>query len=631
MQRLTIIFLLIFFPILTQEALAWTVEEMFQTKRVSSPHVSPGGKEIAYTLSNFNQESQIWESWIYLSDVKGANIRKLHFGTYPQWSPDGKWVAFTLTKDGCSFIYLISPDSEKVQTVIKSPSSVIDYKWASNSSCIAFISKEKTTTQVYVYFLSKNELKNVTSSIQHNIGSIQTFNWSPDCKQITLAYHSTVPERPIYHTDLMIVDIENGQLVKSIEDQSFKTHPIFSPDGKKIAFVSATTFLSSCIKVLSLEDGTSQSLSSTPNNELFFTGSIIGWSPSGDFLYVFEKNKTLSEVYALSLSGKEIKRIDLGDQYKHSFSLNFSGTHLGFIAESCNHHPEIFVRDLASNITHPITNITNGNFFPTLPKTDVVHWKSNDGLLIEGLLTYPLNYESGRTYPLLLIIHGGPPGVFSQSFIGYEDPQCPYPVATFATHGYAVLRCNIRGSTGYGEKFRMSNLLDLGGGDFKDLMSGVDHAISMGIADSQRLGVMGWSYGGYLTAWIITQTNRFCVASVGAGIVDLISYAGTTDCVEFMPTYWGGEYWDNLSLYHERSPICHVQKVRTPTLIQHGEKDVRVPIGQAYQLSHALTSLHVPSKFTIYPHSQHVIGEPKLLIEALKENLNWFDLHLGMR
>src|SRR6185369_12612220 len=175
------------------------------------------------------------------------------------------------------------------------------------------------------------------------------------------------------------------------------------------------------------------------------------------------------------------------------------------------------------------------------------------------------------------------------------------PVAAFAAKGYAVLRPNPRGSSGYGAKFRYANYGDWGGGDFRDLMTGVDHVIKMGVADPERLGVMGWSYGGFMTSWTITQTKRFRAASVGAGVTNLMSFTGTADIPGFLPDYFQGEFWDNLELYRAHSAMFQVKGVTTPTLILHGENDVRVPVSQGYELYNALKRQKVPVRMVTYP------------------------------
>jgi dipeptidyl aminopeptidase/acylaminoacyl peptidase len=260
-----------------------------------------------------------------------------------------------------------------------------------------------------------------------------------------------------------------------------------------------------------------------------------------------------------------------------------------------------------------------------LGRTEVIRWKSADGLEIEGLLTYPVGYAKGKRAPLLLVIHGGPMGVFTQSFAGTAGP---YPVAAFAAKGYAVLRANVRGSSGYGKKFRYANYGDWGGGDFQDLMTGVDHVIGLGVADPERLGVMGWSYGGYMTAWTITQTKRFRAASVGAGVTNLMSFTGTADIPSFLPDYFAGEFWDRLDAYRAHSAMFHVKGVSTPTLIQHGERDARVPLTQGKELYNALKRQGCATQMVIYPRTPHGIEEPRLLLDCMKRNLEWFDRYL---
>jgi dipeptidyl aminopeptidase/acylaminoacyl peptidase len=258
-------------------------------------------------------------------------------------------------------------------------------------------------------------------------------------------------------------------------------------------------------------------------------------------------------------------------------------------------------------------------------RTEVRRWKAPDGREIEGLLTLPVNYEPGKRYPLLLVIHGGPMGVWGQTFVA--EPT-RYPIAAFAARGYAVLRGNPRGSSGYGKAFRYANFKDWGGGDYRDLMAGVDAMIRLGVADPDRLGVMGWSYGGFMTAWTVTQTQRFKAASVGAAVINLASFTATTDIPSFVPGYFGAEPWDDPELYRKHSPISHVKGVRTPTLIQHGEADERVPIGQGYELYNALKRQGCPVQMVAYPRTPHLANEPRLVLDIMRRNVGWFDRHV---
>jgi dipeptidyl aminopeptidase/acylaminoacyl peptidase len=221
-----------------------------------------------------------------------------------------------------------------------------------------------------------------------------------------------------------------------------------------------------------------------------------------------------------------------------------------------------------------------------------------------------------------VIVHGGPPSAFSNNYTGRF---ATYPIAVFADRGFAVLRPNVRGSAGYGRDFRYANLRDWGGGDFRDVMAGIDSLTARGIVDSARVGIMGWSYGGYLTAISITRTNRFRAASVGAGITDLVSYSGTADIPGFVPSYYKGDFWEQPELWSRGSAIDNVARVTTPTLIQHGELDERVPIGQGDQLFYALKRRGVPVRMLVFPRQGHGLTEPRLQLEAARENVEWFE------
>jgi dipeptidyl aminopeptidase/acylaminoacyl peptidase len=304
-------------------------------------------------------------------------------------------------------------------------------------------------------------------------------------------------------------------------------------------------------------------------------------------------------------------------------SLNATGTHVGFSSQAPDRAPEPFVAPLAKFAPVQAAKVQDPPQF-SFGKTETLTWKSPDGKEVEGLVTYPVGYAVGQKVPLLVVIHGGPAGVFVRSYTGGPTP---YPVAGFASRGYAVLRVNPRGSSGYGFDFRSANFRDWGKGDYQDIQSGVDALIAKGVVDPDRMGVMGWSYGGYMTSWTITQTSRFKAASVGAGVTNLMSFQGTADIPGFLPDYFGGEFWDKEggTRFQDHSAMFHVANVKTPTLIQHGEQDMRVPTAQGYELYGALKRRHVPVKMVTYPRTPHGIQEPKLMLDAMNRNLAWFD------
>jgi len=259
-------------------------------------------------------------------------------------------------------------------------------------------------------------------------------------------------------------------------------------------------------------------------------------------------------------------------------------------------------------------------------ETEAITWTSPDGLEIEGLLTRPVRYETGRRCPLILYIHGGPMNLHTESFTASASR---YPIQVLAEKGYAVLRPNPRGSSGYGRDFRYANINDWGFGDYDDNMAGVDRVIEMGVAHPDSLCVMGWSYGGFMTAMTVTRTSRFKAASVGAGITNLISYTGTVDIPSFPPDYFGGQPWDRTEIYIKHSPIFRVKGVSTPTQILHGELDRRVPLGQGLEFYNALRQQGCPTEMVVYPRSYHSPREPKFTEDIARRVIAWFDYHLG--
>jgi dipeptidyl aminopeptidase/acylaminoacyl peptidase len=304
--------------------------------------------------------------------------------------------------------------------------------------------------------------------------------------------------------------------------------------------------------------------------------------------------------------------------------LNATGTHFGMTFESPDTAAEAFVMPVEGSAS-AMKRLSQANVNipkPAMGRTEAIRWKSKDGLEIEGLLTYPANYEKGQKVPLILNIHGGPTGVFNESFTGRS---ALYPIAVFASKGYAVLRPNPRGSGGYGKQFRFANYNDWGGKDYEDDQAGVDKVIEMGIADPDRLAIMGWSYGGFMTSWTITQTKRFKAAVVGAAVTNLWSFTGTADIPGFIPDYFGGEPWENFEAYRKHSPITYIKNVVTPTLILHGEADDRVPVGQGYEYYNALKRQGGIAKMVVYPRQPHGPREPKFVLDIMQRHVEWVE------
>jgi dipeptidyl aminopeptidase/acylaminoacyl peptidase len=396
---------------------------------------------------------------------------------------------------------------------------------------------------------------------------------------------------------------------------------VWSPDGKWIAVpiteIPASYALTMRIHLISPTTGEVRPLAESFARR----PSILGFTSDAQNVLISEVRSVVTRLSQLPIDGSAPRDLSPDTLQMGGITIGARGAMIGFTSESAQRPPEAYVTRIADFRPARITSFQPSGM-PAAPRTEVVRWTSSDGFDVEGLLTYPIGWRAGTRVPLLVIVHGGPPSAFTNGFTGR---LATYPIAVFAQRGFAVLRPNVRGSAGYGRAFRYANVRDWGGGDFRDVDAGVNAMIERGIADSARVGLMGWSYGGYLTAISITRTQRFKAASVGAGITDLVSYSGTADIPGFVPSYYGGDFWDHADAYRAGSAIANVANVTTPTLIQHGALDERVPIGQGYQLYYALKRRGIPVRMLVYPRQGHGIGEPRLQIEAARANLEWFE------
>jgi len=421
------------------------------------------------------------------------------------------------------------------------------------------------------------------------------------------------------------VEVSSGTVKAIASTNASERSPEYSMDGKYLAFVRSADpprwAFEERIVLVTRATGELRTLPATYDER----PELVGWTADSRLLFR-ESKRTRSVVFAIPPDGPpqvvlEPPKSVIGAGAR----LNARGTHLGLPMESADEAPEAYLMKLGSGSPARVSRANADLAKLPLGKTEVVQWKSKDGQNVEGLLTYPVGYQAGKKYPLILNIHGGPAGVFSETFIGRSGL---YPIASFASRGYAVLRPNPRGSSGYGKAFRFANIGDWGGKDYEDDQAGVDRLIAAGVADPARLAVMGWSYGGFMTSWTITQTHRYKAAAVGAGVTNLWSFTGTADIPGFLPDYFGGEPWQQFDGFQKHSPITHVKQVTTPTLILHGEADVRVPTSQGYEYYHALKRQGVTTKMVVYPRQPHGPNEPKFVLDIMQRHLDWVDKYV---
>ena len=626
-----------------------TIDDLMKIKNIHEVQIAPDGSRVLYVISEVNIKGNFYNSDIWIIDTQGGTPFKLTNGPKrddtPRWSPDGKRIAFISDRDEKNQIWLINPAGGEAWKLTNTENGIGSFFWSPDGIKIAFLlpepeteeEKKKRKEQGDIILVDQN-LKMVhihvievatkkTTQITRGNFSVDSLSWSPDGEKIVFSARPTPKIPDLFNTDIHTVSIDTGDIQKIVEKEGADTWPKWSPDGKIIAFVSndgRNEWIANWhVCVVPAAGGVSRNISKNFDE---FVSSCI-WSSDSRKLYFQASHEVTKQLYEVSAETGEIKQISSGKRVYRNFSFSEDSSKMSFLVSGSTTPNEVYFSSVNHFKPSRLTR-TNPNLEEiALGKTEVIRWKSYDGLEIEGLLIKPVGYEEGKRYPLLTYVHGGPSGKFGISFspqMGAPIQGESYPLHVFAGKGFAILLPNPRGSYGYGEKFRRANVRDLGSGDYEDIMSGIDYLIDKGIADPDKLGIMGRSYGGYMTSWIITQTDRFKAASLGAGMSNLISFYGQTDIPGYMDFYLSGDPWTAKDEYEKRSPITYAMNVKTPTLIQHGEKDPRVPLPQAQEFYRALKKNHIPVEFVIYPRQGHSSREPKFQLEMMRRNLHWF-------
>ena len=639
----------------------WTPDVMISYNRVGATAVSPGGDLVAYTLSipRTDGEHSDYRTHICIVSGDGSFSRRYtsveHSCYNPAFSPDGRYLSFTTSRgeDGKTQVWAMPVDGGEAEQVTGAETGVRSYAWSPDGSRIAYIMRDpgtddeatnrrekrdmtvRDTNEKYnhihtVTFEKNAEGNRSTKRLTAGDFHVTAFDWSPDCENIVFA-HQTNPSPDVWSTtDISSVPADSGAVTLLVTSPGADRYPRYSPDGKWIAFPSDMDdphwALLSDMYVIPAEGGQPRKLAETPDRNFMYYGRIIGWSAYSSELYVREANGTSWRVFGIPLDGGKSRMVTPGPGNFSGVSLSAEGGSMAFVHQAPEIPPDVYLTGTATFKPRKLTEVNAGH--PNLPmgKTEVISWKSRDGLEIEGLLTYPVAYVTGRRCPLILFIHGGPANLHTQAFTAAANK---YPIQAFAQRGYAVLRANPRGSSGYGKEFRYANINDWGFGDFDDQMSGVDKVIEMGVAHPDSLCVTGWSYGGYMTSMTVTKTDRFKAAVMGAGISNLVSFTGTADIPSFIPDYFRGEPWERTETYIRHSAVFHAENVTTPTLILHGALDRRVPLSQGEEFYNALRRKGCETELVVYPRSYHSPGEPKFVADIGNRIIEWFDRHLG--
>ncbi|HLV79916.1 MAG TPA: S9 family peptidase [Chthonomonadaceae bacterium] len=587
--------------------------------------------------------------------------------TRPRWSPDGRYLAFLSARPDESEppedeeddeeeepkeqLWVLPLDAGEARKITSANEGVMDYVWSPDGSALIYLAPEPRPRPIESVRKEERRRRKLDPVVEQEdrlrrqfwrVGveerkpkllytgdyGIDEIALSPDGERVAFLTNYTGEWNDYHKVDIWILNLADGKAFQLLERRGGKYRLRWSPDGTQIAFLSwldpqlsyarESVFVADVPPVGQAEGypAAGSCRLATPQD---FDYDIfdVEWSRHDGALYAIAAVRTGSEVYRIE---GEMTRLDLGGEAeRHSLALDPEGARLAYLQESATALDEVFLRD-EHGAVHQITRL-NAEFTETyrLPRQEVVRWKSADGLEIEGVLTYPLDAVPGRRAPLVVQIHGGPKGRSTNTLVSYT-----YPVV-WATEGWAVLRPNYRGSEGYGHTFAIANRRDLGGGDFADIMAGVDHLIAQGLADPEQLGVMGGSYGGYMTNWAIGHTNRFKAAVSLFGVFHLQTDYSNSDLSGWDNDYLGAYYWEDPEIYRRLSPGSYLENITTPTLIIHGETDNNTFISNSKEMYQALRHRGVTTQFVHYPREGHGLREPNHKLDEIRRCLAWMD------
>jgi len=644
-----------------------TPEDYFAFQFIGDPQLSPDGRAVAYELTVVDQKKNRRESSIWLVAADGSSTaRRLSaegFSSHaPRWSPDGKTLAILSRRNSDSSasetpkaqIYLLPMNGGGEAIALTNlKNGVESYQWSPDGSRIVVVSASglldgiapadrKSDVRHYKHIQYKYNdtgwyddkrrhlwVVNVASGEAKQITDGQDWNdadpqWSPDGKCIAFVSDRTGKFFDDSHnTEVWVIPAAGGTLTK-ISDHEFEDEsPRWSPDGKQILFTGKTAYHQ--FFKLYVADSSGRSPSQLVLKDLDIIPTELHWPAAGSFLFVAGV-KGESHVFRGDPSAQTFSAVTSGPRGVHGLDVNESTGKMVYLGNDFQHLDDLYVANLDGTGERQLTHLNSALWAQLeLPPVERLSYKSTDGWPVEGFFVKPLGWQPGKKYPMVLVIHGGPRGMFGVDW--YHEFQ------VYAAKGWAVFFCNPRGSTGYGEKFERGEINNWGVMDYQDVMAGVDTALKQyPWVDANNLGVTGGSYGGYMTNWIVSHTNRFKAAVTLRAVSNFISDDGTRDGAYGHEEYFKGMLFDAFDQYWEASPLKHARNVHTPTLILHSDMDFRVPIEQGEQWFRALQRYGVPSELVLFPRENHNLtrtGEPKHLVESLNWQLYWFDRYLN--
>jgi dipeptidyl aminopeptidase/acylaminoacyl peptidase len=649
MKHLLLAFL---FPMtLTAETMQQLTEQLGKTVLYGDIALSPHGTHVAWVQSTAASTSK----QTYVRETSGnapAILIKIPISGErtdfdPTWAPDSKTLAvFSGAGEGAQRqLWSVKADGSDPKKLTNLNGYAARPRWSHSGKQIAFLYIEgaggggplmaaPTTTgmidtaihnqRIAVLDVVIGQLRQVSPGNLH----VYDYDWSPDDKMFVATAAPGPGDNNWWIAQIYTIDIEKGNATSIYKPSLQVAVPRWSPDGKSIAFIEGLmsdegfhggdlfTISASGADVQNRTNGRKSSVSSlfwlTPDRILLT--EIVGGGGG------------ISE---LTLANNSVRAIWKGAEALHAFgnfpdfAVSKDGKFTAAERSTFETPPEIWVGPIGE--WRQLTN-SNSALSATWGKAESIEW-TNEGFNIQGWLLTPTKVEPGKKYPMVVLIHGGPSSAVTPDWpAGFGMSRAI--IAALSSHGYYVLMPNPRGSYGQGEEFTRANVKDFGHGDLRDILAGVDVAIKKYPIDPAHLGVTGWSYGGYMTMWTVTQTNRFHAAVAGAGIANWQSYYGQNLIGQWMIPFFGASVYDDPAVYEKSSPIRFIKNVKTPTLVVVGERDAECPASQSYEFWHALKTLGVPTQLIIYPGEGHLFIKPEHQADRLDQTIGWFDKYL---
>jgi dipeptidyl aminopeptidase/acylaminoacyl peptidase len=632
-----------------------TVDDLLNLVQVSGAEISPDGSQVIYSrseLKKWSDNKRVSSIWIANSD--GTDHRQL-LGSdkdrAPSWSPDGKYVAFLSTRDqpenardaaGAQIWLLRTSGGGEATKLTEHKTAIRSIKWSDDSTRIFFAAEEedalkearKTSigdgifvdegangqgrgsfSNLWVITLADKQTRQLTTGSNF----LGDFVPSADGKRVAYTSRPNNQRNQQNLSEVFVVSADTGTSTQLTKNQAPENNIAWSPDGRAITYIAPSDktweLAQGNLYIHPIEGGGSPTILSSK-----FQGDIgrYFWSPSARTIVMSANFRGRGGIYELELSTGATKPLAAGDVALALSSSTKDLSRFAGTSSSPTTPAEIVVVDARGQSTV----VTKANpWFAQVQVSQMrpMSWKSKDGLDIEGLLWLPASYKAGDKLPLILSIHGGPAGVWSTSFRGINH--------VYTSLGWAVLEPNVRGSTSYGDALLRGNMKDIGGGDYWDAMTGVDAVVAQGIADPDQLAVRGWSYGGILGGWTITQTSRFKAASLGAMVSNWASEYAMGFNHDVRLWYIGGTPWDNPEAYRRQSSYTYINKVTTPTLLLHGEQDETCTIGQSMMFYQGLRDRGVNARFIRFPREPHGFREPHHIRMRDVEEISWLMKH----